>query len=120
MKKIILSIFTLLSFELYSQNLGDFEGLWTSGGTNFVTVFAHNDIEDSLSVYTFSFVSNHIVNETITKTNDTLVSTKTFNQKNGWTVTTDYKLLNKNTMLASFQGDIDVKLLFYKAKFNVE
>jgi len=120
MKKFILSLIILLSTYTYSQDLKDFEGLWTSGGTNFVTVFTHNDIEDTLSVYTFSFISNHLVDEKITKINDSLVSTQTFNYKNGWFVTTDYKLLTKKTMLASFEGDTNVKLLFYKANFNVE
>ena len=120
MKKFILSLITILSTYTYSQDLKDFEGLWTSGGTNFITVFTHNDIEDSLSVYTFSFISNHRVNEKITTINDTLVSTQTFNAKNGWKVTTDYKLLTKNTMMASFGGNTDVKILFYKANFNVE
>ena len=82
MKKIILSLSILLSTYSYSQNLKDFEGLWTSGDTNFITVFTHNDIEDSLSVYTFSFKSNHTVNEIITKTNDSIVSTQTLNKKN--------------------------------------
>lgn len=120
MKKIILSLILVLSTYSYSQELKDFEGLWTSGDTNFITVFTHNDIQDTLSVYTFSFVSNHIVNETITRLNDTLVSTKTINNKNGWNVTTDYKLLNKQTMIASFNGDTDIKCLYYKADFNVE
>ncbi len=120
MKKIILSLIILLSTYSYSQNLKDFEGLWTSGDTNFITVFTHNDIEDSLSVYTFSFKSNHTVSEIITKTNDSIVSTQTLNKKNGWKVTTDYKLLTKQTMIASFDGDTNVKCLYYKANFNVE
>ena len=121
MKKIILSLIILLSINIYAQkDLENFEGLWTSNDTNFITVFTHNDIENKLSVHTFSFKSNHEVKETMVKTNDTIIKTKTTNARNGWQVTTDYKLLTKDTMLASFGGDTNVKCLFYKAKFNVE
>ena len=67
-----------------------------------------------------SFISVLSYNEIITKTNDSIVSTQTLNKKNGWKVTTDYKLLTKQTMIASFDGDTNVKCLYYKANFNVE
>ena len=35
-------------------------------------------------------------------------------------IPTDYKLLTKQTMIASFDGDTNVKCLYYKANFNVE
>ena len=121
MKKIISSLLIILSTTLYSQdNLKDFEGLWTSGDTSFITVFTHNHNNNKITVYTFSFLSNHTVKETIIKANDSIIKTKTINPGNGWEVTTDYKLLTKETMLASFAGDTDIKTLYYKAPFNVE
>ena len=121
MKKIILSLLIILSTTLYSQDtLKDFEGLWTSGDTSFITVFTHNNNNNKLTVYTFSFLSNHTVEETILKANDTIIKTQTINKGNGWEVTTNYKLLTKGTMLASFAGDTDIKTLYYKTPFNVE
>ncbi len=121
MKKIILTLITISSLNLFSQqDLKDFEGLWTSGDTNFITVFTHNDVENKLSVHTFSFISNSEVIETIVKANDTIVKTKTINPRNGWEVTTDYKLLTKGTMLALFEGDTNIKSLFYKGNFNTD
>ena len=52
MKKIILSLLIILSTTLYSQdNLKDFEGLWTSGDTSFITVFTHNHNSNKIKVY---------------------------------------------------------------------
>ncbi len=95
--------------------LKKFEGIWSSEDTVYLTIFNHNNITNELEVYTFSFKRDDPVKEKIIKIKDNMIKTRTTNPWNGWEVTTDYKMLDDNVMLAKFDGDTDVRVMFYKA-----
>jgi len=116
MKKIILNLILLLTINTYGQEtLKKFEGIWTSKNTKFITVFTHNSDGDFLTIYTFSFASNALVEEHITKIKKEIVYTKTVNPENKWKVKVEYRWIKENELIAIFKGDANVTLKYKKA-----
>ncbi len=103
MKKLVI-LLTLLSSSMYGQ-IQDFEGIWASLGTDYLTAITINEDLDDASIFSFSFLNDDKINETLlTLSNDSLVS-HVYNPNNNHKVKVKYNLIHENLMTAKFSGD---------------
>ena len=114
MKKNIFLLFFLLSVSSIQGQLQDFEGIWVSNETEFLTSFIINEKLNSVKGTTFSFTSDAKVNEDVYFFNNDSLKTICENKANGYKVNVLYTLLNKNVMTAKITGDIDTNIKYVR------
>ena len=112
MKKIIV-ILSFISNSIYGQ-LQDFEGIWVSNETEFLTSFVINEKLNAVKGTTFSFSNDSRVNEDVIFFDKDSIKTKCENKDNGYKVNVLYTLLHKNVMNAKITGDMDVDIKYVR------
>jgi len=120
MKKFLI-LLMLFTNSIFSQSpLEKFEGIWSSPHSLWYKVFTYNHDDDVLELYAFSFGDPSAVVEKIVKiTNDYAVDTKLINHDNRWKVNITYRMLDKNRIIATYDGDINTLTELTKATLIV-
>ena len=111
MKKNIFLLFFLLSVSSIQGQLQDFEGIWISSETKFLTTFIISEDLNSVKALTYSFNDDAKINELVSSFDDVSISTKSENEDNGFKIDVTYTLINKNLLQAKITGDgtFDIK-----------
>lgn len=108
MKNIILAIaFCFSSMCAFAQN--QFKGAWVSDESNYITNINANYFGVS-SVTNFNPLTGKIIKEKITSHGKNKFTTELFNESNGYSVTIEYKMKHKDTLICKFKGDLNKKI----------
>ena len=107
MKKIILMAAMLFSMAISAN---DFNGLWESKDTTHYKVILLNNNE--YHFINFSFAEQNEIQELVLEVTENYIKTKIHNPNNGWTVFVEYNIVDENTILAKFTGDINADTLY--------
>ena len=112
MKNLIL-IFTFFTFTfINAQNA--FSGMWVSDESSFITTILASEYGVT-EVVNISFSEYKTIREKVlNQTSDTL-RTSLVNIDNNYKVNIKYYLLNKETMVSDYSGDLKIKILLKKA-----
>jgi hypothetical protein len=110
MKKIILIAAMLISVAISAN---DFNGLWESEDTTYHKVILLNN--DEFNFINFSFTEQQELKEVVINVTDNYIKTRIYNPENGWTVFIEYSVVDKNTLISKFTGDITAST-FWKLK----
>ena len=104
MKNLIIALFiTLTSFTAKAQE--QFNGIWQSEGTDYLkTILASN--YSVLQCFNTSFNEYNVITETIVFENKNKFTSKLYNPDNGYRVTIEYTLINKDSISSKYSGDV--------------
>ena len=104
MKNLIIALFiTLTSFTTKAQE--QFNGIWQSEGTDYLkTILASN--YSVLQCFNTSFNEYNVITETIVFENKNKFTSELYNPDNGYRVTIEYTLINKDSISSKYTGDI--------------
>jgi len=114
MKKTMIILMLTLGVNVSAQ-MSKFEGLWKSDSSSYYTLINYNDIEDFLTVNTFSFYKNTVIlEEIISEKNDTLktISYEFGTPKDTWNIYIDYVVISDTIIHAHLTGSTTQTLIY--------
>jgi hypothetical protein len=108
MKNIILAIaFCFSSTCAFAQK--QFDGAWISDESNYITTIVSGEY-GVVSVTNFNAWTGKIIKERIISRKKNKFTTELFNESNGYSVTVEYKMKHKDTLVCKFEGDLNKKI----------
>ena len=94
-----------------------FEGLWYSDSTSFNTLITHKNNSDLLTIDSFSFTDNTLVEESIISVSENELNTISISE-NDWSLSIKYTMIDDNSMRADLTGSATVTLIYKKVMFD--
>ncbi len=108
MKNIILAIaFCFSTISAFAQK--QFEGAWISDESNYITTIVSGEY-GVYSVTNFNPWTGDTIKEKIISRKKNKFTTRLFNKSNGYSVTVEYKMKHKDTLVCKFEGDLNKKI----------
>jgi len=108
MKNIILAIALCFSSTCaFAQK--QFDGAWISDESNYITTIVSGEY-GVVSVTNFNPWTGKIIKERIVSRKKNKLTTELFNESNGYSVTVEYKMKHKDTLVCKFEGDLNKKI----------
>ena len=108
-----ITILFLLIVTSVSAQLDRFEGFWMSNDTSFNTLITHNSDNDLLTLKSFSFNDNTLIEESIKSVNYNEINTISISENN-WNLLVKYTMINDTIMKASLTGSTTITLIYEK------
>ena len=104
MKNLFITLcLVLTSFTLTAQEA--FNGIWQTEDSSYLkTILASN--YSVLQCFNTSFNEYNVITETIVFENKNKFTSKLYNPDNGYRVTIEYTLINKDSISSKYTGDI--------------
>ncbi len=104
MKNLIIALFiALTSFTAKAQE--QFNGIWQSEETDYLKTILASEYS-VLRCYNTSFTEYNIITEEIVVEDQNRFITKLHNPDNGYRVTIEYTLINKDSISSKYTGDV--------------
>ena len=104
MKNLFITLcLVLTSLTLTAQEA--FNGIWQSEGTDYLKTILASEYA-VLQCYNTSFKEYDVIPETIVFKNKNKFSAELYNPDNGYHVTIEYTLINKDSISSKYTGDI--------------
>ena len=104
MKNLIIALFiTLASFTAKAQE--QFNGIWQSERTDYLKTILASEYS-VLDCHNTSFVEYDIIVEKIITKEKNKFTTELYNPDNGYRVTIEYTLINKDSISSKYTGDV--------------
>ena len=104
MKNLIIALFiTLTSFTVKAQE--QFNGIWQSEGTDYLKTILASEYS-VLNCYNTSFIEYDIIIEEIITKEKNKFTTELYNPDNGYRVSIEYTLINKDSISSKYTGDV--------------
>jgi hypothetical protein len=104
MKKLFITLSILLSFSTLTAQ-EDFNGIWGSDDTSYLTTIIATEYK-VMKVFNTSFVEHRVITEDIINQKDNVFTTELYNELNGYSVTIEYSLKNKDTLIQKYSKDL--------------
>jgi len=103
MKKLLIILLLLLSINLSAQE--KFNGIWQSEGTDYLKTILASEYS-VLKCYNTCFSIHNFIDEEIIYEDENKFTTQLYNPKNGYRVTIEYTLINKDSISSKYSGDL--------------
>ena len=103
MKK--LAIFLTLAFSSAYGQIQNFEGIWASVETDYLTTIIVNDIYNEVDILTYSFKQDDRLIEKTLLFNDDSIETICINPAIDHKIFVVYRLIGKDSLRADIKGD---------------
>jgi hypothetical protein len=104
MKNLIIALFiTLTSFAAKAQE--QFSGIWQTEDSNYLKTILASDYS-VLQCFNTSFKEYNVITETIVFESKNKFTTELYNPDNGYRVTIEYTLINKDSISSKYTGDV--------------
>jgi len=119
MKNNIFILLLLISLSLSAQKK-KFEGLWVTinpADSSWYLAITHHELEDSLTLTSYSFNSEAYIERKIVKQDDDTIFSNLKNKKTDWELDIKYTILHNDIMKAIWSGSHN-KEVFYKKLIN--
>ena len=94
-----------------------FEGFWYSDSTSFNTLITHKSNSDLLTIDSFSFTDNTLVEESVISVSENELNTISISE-NDWSLSIKYSMIDDNSMRADLTGSATVTLIYKKVMFD--
>ncbi|MDA8923740.1 hypothetical protein N9I41_01940 [Flavobacteriaceae bacterium] len=94
-----------------------FEGFWYSEGTTFNVLITHKSNNDLLTINSFSFTDNTLVEESIVSISENEINTIAISEDD-WRLSIKYSMIDDNSMRADLTGSATVTLIYKKVMFD--
>ena len=108
-----ITVLLLLIATSVSAQLEKFEGFWMSKDTSFNTLITHNSNNDLLTLKSFSFNDNTLIEESIKSVGHNEINTISISENN-WNLLVRYTMINDTIMKASLTGSTTTTLIYEK------
>jgi len=105
MKKLFITLLLLFTFSILTAQ-EDFNGMWESEDSSYLTTIIASEYK-VLSVFNTSFVEHRVITEDIVNRSKNKFTTELNNQQNGYSVTIEYTLKNKDTLILKYSKDLE-------------
>jgi hypothetical protein len=116
MKKLLITL-SLFFTILPSSAQKSFEGVWVTPGSTYETVILVSDYE-VLQIINYSFKEHAQLEEKILTQTDTTMTTKIYNQKNGYKILMSYTVIDENKLECKFTGDYNETLIINRKNYK--
>jgi hypothetical protein len=104
MKNLIIALFiTLASFTTKAQE--QFNGIWLNEGSDYLKTILASEYS-VLQCFNTSFEQQDVITEELIKKSKTSFTTILRNPANGYEVTIEYTLINKDSISSKYTGDL--------------
>jgi hypothetical protein len=104
MKNLFITLcLVLTSLTLTAQE--QFNGIWQSEGTDYLKTILASEYS-VLQCYNTSFKEYDVITETIVFKNNNKFTAELYNPDNGYRVTIEYTLINKDSISSKYTGDV--------------
>tara|TARA_R110000737_G_scaffold128373_1_gene160920 strand:- start:559 stop:903 length:345 start_codon:yes stop_codon:yes gene_type:complete len=104
MKNLIIALFiTLTSFTAKAQE--QFNGIWQTEDSSYLKTIIASEYA-VLHCFNYSFKEYNVITETIAFDNKNKFTSELYNPDNGYRVTIEYTLINKDSISSKYTGDI--------------
>ena len=104
MKNLIIALFiTLASFTAKAQE--QFNGIWENEGSNYLKTILASEYS-VLECFNTSFEEQNVITEELIKKRKNSFTTILRNPANGYEVIIEYTLINNDSILSKYTGDI--------------
>ena len=94
-----------------------FEGLWYSETTSYNILITHKSNSDLLTIDSFSFTDNTLVEESIISISENELNTISLSE-NDWRLSIKYTMIDDTSMRADFTGSTTATLIYKKLNFG--
>ena len=115
MKKILLSIFMLITMTSYSQIGEKLQGIWKGESSSYYVMIVVNK-EKKLQFVNVSWERGNILKEEILEKEKEHIITQIYNPENDWWVSIKYTMIDENTVQCEFSGD-STSISIYKRQY---
>ena len=105
MKKLFITLSLLFTFSILTAQEG-FNGIWGSDDTSYMTTIIASEYK-VLNVFNTSFVEHRVITEDIISRDKNKFTTELNNEQNGYSVTIEYTLKDKNTLILKYTKDLE-------------
>ena len=109
MKKLFITLLLLFTFSTLTAQ-EDFNGIWGCDDTSYLTTIIATEYK-VLNVFNTSFVDHRIITEDIINQKDNEFTTELNNDRNGYSVTIEYSIKNKDTLVLKYSRDLEGEYL---------
>ena len=116
MKKLLITL-ALFFTVLTSSAQKSFEGVWVTPGSTYETLILVSDYE-VLQIINYSFKEHAQLEEKILTQTDTTMTTKIYNQKNGYKILMSYTIIDENKLECKFTGDYNETLIINRKNYK--
>tara|TARA_R100000935_G_scaffold19959_3_gene38003 strand:- start:690 stop:1034 length:345 start_codon:yes stop_codon:yes gene_type:complete len=114
MKKLFITLLLLFTFSILTAQ-EDFNGMWKDEDSSYITTIIATEYK-VLSVFNTSFEEHRIVTEDIIFEKDNKFTTEINNNRNGYSVTIEYSIKNKDTLLLKYSKDLEGEYILTRLK----
>jgi len=115
MKKLLLSIFMLITMISYSQIGEKLEGIWIGERSSYYVMIVSN-AENKLKFIDVSWEQGNILKEEVLDEGKDYIITQIYNPENDWWVSIKYTMIDENTVQCEFSGD-STNISIYKRQY---
>ena len=105
MKKLFITLLLLFTFSILTAQ-EEFNGIWGSDDTSYMTTIIASEYK-VLNVFNTSFVEHRVITENIISRDKNKFTTELNNEQNGYSVTIEYTLKDKNTLILKYTKDLE-------------
>ena len=105
MKKLFITLSLLFTFSILTAQ-EDFNGIWGSEDSSYITTIIASEYK-VLSVFNTSFLEYRVITEDIISRDKNKFTTELNNEQNGYSVTIEYTLKDKNTLILKYTKDLE-------------
>ena len=105
MKKLFITLSLLFTFSFLTAQ-EDFNGMWKSEDSSYITTIIASEYK-VLNVFNTSFVEHRVITEDIISRDKNKFTTELNNEQNGYSVTIEYTLKDKNTLILKYTKDLE-------------
>jgi hypothetical protein len=109
MKKLLITLSILLSFSTLTAQEA-FNGMWGNDGSSYITTIIATEYK-VMQVFNTSFEDHRILPEHISYQKNNKFTTELYNNLNGYSVTIEYSLKDKNTIILKYSKDLEEEYL---------
>jgi len=115
MKKLLLSIFILITMTSYSQISKEIPGVWKGENSSYY-VLVVVDENEKLQFTNVSWEQGNILKEEVLEKERKYLITQIYNPENDWWVSIKYTMIDENTVKCEFSGDSE-NVSIYKRQY---
>ena len=105
MKKLFITLSLLFTFSILTAQ-ENFNGIWGSEDSSYITTIIASEYK-VLSVFNTSFLEYRVITEDIISRDKNKFTTELNNEQNGYSVTIEYTLKDKNTLILKYTKDLE-------------
>ena len=105
MKKLFITLFLLFTFSILTAQ-EEFNGMWESEDSSYLTTIIATKYK-ILSVFNTSFEEYRVITEDIVSQEGNKFITELNNDRNGYSVTVEYTLKDKETLILKYAKDLE-------------